>query len=551
MNILKAGVFSGGSRNSQISGRSGLSALSARPAVLAGMLLLCSAGVVPALSGDGVLDSSLNPSLFKISDEPAERGSVLELTLGGAVLLALQNNRGLVLERFRPDILSTYEDRRKAEFDPVLAAELSSSRQSRETEPDYGGEAFDISSGRTDLSAKISKFFPAGTDVAVGFSFDRDFSDLYSDRYSSRLGVTVIQSILQGRGSDFNLAGVRQAALDSLSSRYELRGFTENLVAEVEKTYWDYALAQRRIEIYRRSLELAELQLKETGDRIEAGVLAETERSAARAEKALRREALINSESAGEAVRLRLLRLLNPPGAAPWRHEIILKNPPLAPDAKLEDVGVHSSAALLMRPDINQARLGMQRGELEVVQTSNGLLPKMDFFIRMGKTGYSESFGGSVDDLSGGSYDVSAGIVFEFPLGNRQAVSSHKRAVLTRGQIEGALENLKQLAELDVRLAYIEVNRAFKQIEATADTLKFQEEKLRAETEKFRVGRSTAFLVAQAQRDLLDSQIAEVRAVVNYLNSLVEFFRLEGSLLQRRGISTGQDLNIFNDGGGG
>ena len=89
---------------------------------------------------------------------------------------------------------------------------------------------------------------------------------------------------------------------------------------------------------------------------------------------------------------------------------------------------------------------------------------------------------------------------------------------------------------MDVRTAYIEVNRAKKQISATIATRKLQEEKLRIETEKFRVGRSTMFLVAQAQRDLLFSQISEIEAVVNYLKALVELHRLEGSLLERRGI---------------
>jgi len=67
-------------------------------------------------------------------------------------------------------------------------------------------------------------------------------------------------------------------------------------------------------------------------------------------------------------------------------------------------------------------------------------------------------------------------------------------------------------------------------------TRKFQEEKLRIETEKFRVGRSTNLFVAQAQRDLLASRIGEVQALVNYLKSLTRFYQLEGSLLERRGI---------------
>ena len=73
--------------------------------------------------------------------------------------------------------------------------------------------------------------------------------------------------------------------------------------------------------------------------------------------------------------------------------------------------------------------------------------------------------------------------------------------------------------EVDVRTAYIEVNRTKQQIAASAATRMFNEEKLRTETEKLRVGKSTSFLVAQAQRDLLTSQIAEVRALAKYLKA--------------------------------
>lgn len=108
----------------------------------------------------------------------------------------------------------------------------------------------------------------------------------------------------------------------------------------------------------------------------------------------------------------------------------------------------------------------------------------------------------------------------------------------TGQQLLEALKNLTQLVQVDVRSAYIEVTRAREQIAATAATRNFQEEKLCTEIEKFRVGKSTSLLVAQAQRDLLASQIAEIQAFANYLKALVALYRLEGSLLQRRGIST-------------
>jgi len=70
-----------------------------------------------------------------------------------------------------------------------------------------------------------------------------------------------------------------------------------------------------------------------------------------------------------------------------------------------------------------------------------------------------------------------------------------------------------------------------------AATPRFDEEKLRTETEKLRVGRSTSYLVAQAQRDLLASRIAYGRALVSYIKALINLYRLDGSLLERRGIA--------------
>jgi outer membrane protein TolC len=87
-----------------------------------------------------------------------------------------------------------------------------------------------------------------------------------------------------------------------------------------------------------------------------------------------------------------------------------------------------------------------------------------------------------------------------------------------------------------VRLAATEVERARQQIAASTVTRELQERKLIAEQERFSVGESTAIVLAQAQRDLLSSRFAEVKALVDYRNALVQLYRAEGTLLERRGI---------------
>jgi outer membrane protein TolC len=186
---------------------------------------------------------------------------------------------------------------------------------------------------------------------------------------------------------------------------------------------------------------------------------------------------------------------------------------------------------------MNQARLQIKRQELEIVKTGNGLLPRLDLFISLGKSGYADSFATSFSNIGDeDSYDISGGISFDFPIRNRSARAGHRSARFDLERAKESLRNLEQLVEVDVRSAYIEVNRAREQVTASAATRKHREETHKAEVEKFRVGKSTTILVAQAERDLVASRISEIRTIVEYLKSMVELYRLEGALLERRGI---------------
>jgi outer membrane protein len=462
----------------------------------------------------------------------------VQITMEDAIVLALKNNRSLRIERLNPSIQQTFEDEVRAAFDPTFNGEADFSREKEQERAKNSPAVSDNTSNESNLAVGVSQFFSTGTDVNVDLSTKRDWSDDYRDQHASRVGLSVTQALLRGRGTDVNLADLRQAQLDTRASQYELHGFVEALVSQVKQAYWDYALAQRRIEIFQESLNLADQQLRETEEMIKVGKLAETEVTAAQAEIALRRRDLIDARSSLETTRLRLLRLLNLPGTEPLKLEVTLLSYPEIPKVKLDPVEAHVESALRLRSDLNQAQLGIQRNELDIVKTKNGLLPKMDFFITLGKTGYADSFSNSLSHVTEDYYDISSGIRFEYPFRNRESEARYRRSLIRRDQADNAMENLAQLVELDVRSAFIEVERAQEQISATAVSRGLQEEKLRIETEKFRVGRSTMFLVAQAQRDLVFSRIAEVEAVINYLKALIDFYRLEGTLLTRHNIST-------------
>jgi outer membrane protein len=162
----------------------------------------------------------------------------LQITITEAILLALENNRALVVQRLNPSIQKTFEGQERSEFDPEINAEISAGRIEGErlARSGSGSEGFTTDTAEGNIS--LEQFFPTGTTVSLEGSSQITDSSLYAKSfYSARLGMTITQALLRGYGSQINLASLQQARLDTRMSEYELRGFTESLVAQLERTY--------------------------------------------------------------------------------------------------------------------------------------------------------------------------------------------------------------------------------------------------------------------------------------------------------------------------
>jgi len=261
-----------------------------------------------------------------------------------------------------------------------------------------------------------------------------------------------------------------------------------------------------------------------------------TEAAATRAEVALREQALIEARSQREAAMLLLLRLVDVDPDRVAQREVRMMTSPVIDPVPLTDLPDRLALAQRLRPDLGEARLRLEQSRLETIITRNGLLPRLDLFAVLGKTGYADTFPDSFKNLDDDSYDVAGGVRFSQILGNDTARGFDVAAQATRQQSAAAVSNLEQLVDLDVRLAANEVERARQQITASAATRMLQEQVVEAEEQRLDVGSSTTLEVALAQRDLLQAQINEVEAVVSYRLAQIQLYLAEGSLLERRGI---------------
>jgi len=487
------------------------------------------------------VETQVVPLEFQMSaPEPAtpnRSGAELsELSVEQAVMLALGNNRDLQVRQLTPTIVGSFEELERGRFDPELFAEAEYFKEQANETSRSSGEQFSVKADDTTGIAGLRQLLPTGTTIEASISQERNISNRAPEQQTARAELSLTQSLLRGFGPAVNLASVRQAEYDTLASVEELRGFTEALLADTETAYWNYVLARKEIAIFEESLEVAKKQREEIELRIEVGILPEIEVAAARAEEALRVQALINARSQLEDRRLRLLRLISPGPDNDLDRQITATSEPRLQPQPIADLSDRLQLAEQSRPDLNEARLRLQRNRLETVQTRNGLLPRLELFIALGKTGFADTFSDSFRELNGNTYDLTAGVRLSHFIGNRSARARNLAAYATRQQAREAVDNLRQLVQLDVRLAVNEVERSRQQIDASRATRSFQEQTLKAEKERFDVGTSTALQVAQAQRDLLQSQIAEIEAIVNYRIALVKMYLAEGSLLDRRGV---------------
>jgi outer membrane protein TolC len=469
-------------------------------------------------------------------------GDSLTISLKEAVFLALEKNPTVTIQRHAPDITRSFAAERRSVFDPKLSA--STSKSISKTKRFLGAQRtpYDMDIKQTQYNIKISETLPTGTTVTATSAMSGTTSSIFEPQYAGSMGLTINQALLQGFWFNANYAAVRKANLEVEISQSELKAVAEQLVANVEKAYWDMYLAAEEIAIQNKSLELANRQLHESQERVAVGRLPELELAAVHAEVALRRGALIDAQSKYEQARLHFLYLLNPAGSADWETVPVPADKPTVPGDSLDTIAEHEMLGMKFRPDLEQARLSLKKSELDIVQTKDGLLPRLDVFITFGRTSYAKTLRDALPGYESQFYETTSGVTFALPVPNRAAKAQHLRAQRSKKQMELSVQNMEKMVQWDIRSAYLEVMRSKQQIEATRISRQLQERKLDAELEKFRVGKSTNYLVLQAQRDLVASQLVEVRSTVSYLNALVDLYQMEGTLLERRGITCPSEL---------
>lgn len=461
----------------------------------------------------------------------------LSLSLEDAVFTALESNNELAVHKLERAVAGAFEQIERSLYDPEVFSDVGYAREAATETARATEEAFSVEGSEASGSVGVRQRIPIGMEISAAAEVQGTDSNRTPTNVRTRLGLSLTQQLLRGLGPRVNLAGIRMAELDARASRYELKAFAAMFVADVETAYWRYVAATETVAVVEKALKVAELKLAAVASRIEVGALPENDRAAALSEVSARKQALIDAVSRCYLERSRLL-------AKVFADAPIHRVEELTATSRL-DAGAHvalapgPSVALARRsrPEITEAEMRRQRGDLEIVMTRSGRLPRLELFLQLGKTGYADAFTGSLRDIPGPSYDAFVGLRFSHGIGNREAEAREKIAKATREQADRAIANLRAIVQQEVLAAVNEVERAHEQIAASGETVRFREQALLAEQARYEVGSGTMLAVTLAERDLLESRLDVINARVAYRIAKIRFYLAEGTLLEHRGIT--------------
>jgi outer membrane protein TolC len=351
------------------------------------------------------------------------------------------------------------------------------------------------------------------------------------------------QPLLRG----FSIDTSRQQLLVSRKSReiadVTLRQAVTVTARAVRIAYWDLAYAIASLAVQRQSLELAGTSLQNTRARVEIGTTPPIDIVEAEAEVATREEAVILAEAQIESAQDTLRALVYDP-SMPDFWTIRLEPAALPPfQATAVDVDAATRNALERRTDLQQSRKTLETTDINVRYFRNQTLPDVTASLDYGLTGLGgtqfvrgagfpgpiigqseRGFASVLRDLFANDFPSwTAALNISYPLGSSQPQANLARARLQYSQGQTQLRNQELQVVTQVREAGRQVQTNQKRVDTTRTSRQLAERRLDAEERKFAAGTSTTFFVFQAQRDLAQARNNELRAVLDYNRSIVDF----------------------------
>jgi outer membrane protein TolC len=434
------------------------------------------------------------------------------------------------------------------------------------------------------FNTQYAQGFQTGTTFFTLFDNTRSSStssaNLFNPSVQSSIFVGFQQQLLNG----FGRVNTRNIRIAKNNRKIADWAFTQQAITTVTNTitaYWELVFARENVKVQQQAVTVAEKLYNDNKKQLEIGTMAPLDVTRAESELATDRQNLIVAQTVQLQDQQVLKNAISKNPLAPnfVNVEIVPTDLPSRPEA-IEAPTFEEAVkeAFGKRPELQEEALNLLNGEIDIKATRNALLPTATLSGQYGTVGLAgnqpifatgtptfvstgipivnstgipipgEFLGSKVSTVIGVSkagfgdavtsafhnsfpdYQVSLNV--QIPLRNRSAQADNQRAILTQRQLEAQLQLLKNAALLDVRNTYIALTQDRAQVDAASKARELQQQTFNAEQKKYQLGASTVYLVIQTQRDLINAQGTELRALANLEEAKANYERAVGRTLE-------------------
>lgn len=544
------------------------------------------------------------PPLPSLSRLGVTQDNTLALTLNETIRRALENNNDI--EVARNDVRFAESTLRALEgfYDPVfnLTPQYTNSITPTASRLGGGGSTGTLTQNTFSLNNSVIKpFSVGGGSYQLFFNNNRQttsstFSTL-TPTYNTAFGIQFTQPLLRDRSIDNQRRQIRIQKKRVAQSDADFRRKTIEVIAQVQRAYWDLVFALRDQQNRISNVNLAREDFRRTEASIAAGASAPLQRAEIGTELATRETDLLTATQQVSIAENTLKQLmLRDPLAKEWSMALMPTDEP-----KFDDNPVNLTTLLeegrTNRPELARQRLQQEINDVDVRFFKNQTRPRVDLtgtFSTNGLAGTDPSaglngtltplivgdpttnssafllaqinqlrtaqglppvttplltfnsgvpqnlvggFGQSISNLANfNTRTITVGATIQIPLRNRTAQANLAGALVQRDQLAAQIRSQEQQVEIDVRNSAQSVETARQRIIYAREARQSAEQQLAGEQKLFAVGRSTTFLLFQRENSLVAARNQELRAETDYNKALADLQRATSTTLRANNV---------------
>jgi outer membrane protein TolC len=479
----------------------------------------------------------------------------LRLRLEDVVLLMLQNNSSVNVDRSQYDLAGFGVERAHGPFDPLLNASFQPTRSTSPSNSALAGAAT-ASSLNQFTNIALSREFETGATVGIGLNATRLSTNssfaLVNPSVSSGLNFSISQPLWRKAGLFVNRAPILLAQRNVHQSRANFKSQLNDAINNAIGKYWDVVEAQKSLEVLKKAQELAEATYKQNKRALELGALAPLEIYRSESQVAQKKLAAIQGEyrvkEAVDALRQTIGADLDPRFEALDLDliESVDVNGNLAPI----DLGQTMAEALKNRPEFEAERQQLASDDIQVRLANNSLKPELDLSANYVSNGLGGvvidrssgvpvivshgGFGDSLSQLEGFNFPTySMTLQLHFPLRNSAGAADLGTALVSKRRDLYQNRQTEQTVGLEVKNAVHQLEQAELVIAAAQNEHDLAVKTLAADERKYQLGAETIFFVLDSQNLLSQAEQDVVQSLISYRRALAAVDHATGAALQK------------------